>query len=151
MATSIVEPLSSLRQVCRLLFTFLITPLKLLYESAGDLSDHIEESEDQERAKLVAEAIASGRRVEVSSGSPWEPIAVGPSHIYLVTDSVLTSIHIGLLPSCPLGLHDSRLRNNGDLACPVHAPHRRRGLCSISDGPHLRHCQPGAQEAWGLS
>lgn len=41
--------------------------------ATGDLSDHLEESEQD---KNVAAAIAKGQRVEYSSGSKWEPIAV---------------------------------------------------------------------------
>ncbi|KAI1123717.1 NADP-dependent oxidoreductase domain-containing protein [Nemania abortiva] len=39
--------------------------------AAGDLSHHIKDSKDDELSK----AIATGRRIEYSTGSPWEPIA----------------------------------------------------------------------------
>ncbi|ORY33135.1 aldo/keto reductase [Naematelia encephala] len=42
--------------------------------AAGDLSDHIS-PEDKEKRESLDEAISQGRRVEYSSGSPWEPIA----------------------------------------------------------------------------
>jgi aryl-alcohol dehydrogenase-like predicted oxidoreductase len=41
----------------------------------GDLSHHLEE-EETERSRQVREAIEQGQRVEYSSGSKWEPIAV---------------------------------------------------------------------------
>lgn len=41
--------------------------------AAGDTSDHLEAVD---KAKPVKDAIAAGKRVEYSSGSPWEPIAV---------------------------------------------------------------------------
>lgn len=41
--------------------------------AAGDLSDHLEETDQQ---KLVREAVAAGKRIEYSTGSLWEPIAV---------------------------------------------------------------------------
>jgi aryl-alcohol dehydrogenase-like predicted oxidoreductase len=41
--------------------------------AAGDMSDHLEESEQDQN---VSAAIAKGQRVEYCSGSKWEPIAV---------------------------------------------------------------------------
>ena len=47
--------------------------------AAGDTSDHLEEID---KGSPVREAINKGKRVEYSSGSPWEPIAVStPSNI----------------------------------------------------------------------
>ena len=43
--------------------------------ASGDLSDHLTESDQQAK---VREAIAAGKRVEYTSGSKWEPIAVSP-------------------------------------------------------------------------
>jgi hypothetical protein len=51
----------------------------------GDLSHHLEE-EETERSRQVREAIKQGQRVEYSSGSKWEPIAVStnlPLHPYV--------------------------------------------------------------------
>ncbi len=44
-----------------------------LLTAAGDTSDHFEETD---RSKPVRDAVAQGKRVEYSSGSLWEPIAV---------------------------------------------------------------------------
>lgn len=41
--------------------------------AAGDTSDHLDAVD---KARPVKDAIALGKRVEYSSGSPWEPIAV---------------------------------------------------------------------------
>ncbi len=41
--------------------------------AAGDTSDHLK---GEDRSKPVTDAIAMGKRVEYSSGSKWEPIAV---------------------------------------------------------------------------
>jgi diketogulonate reductase-like aldo/keto reductase len=51
----------------------------------GDLSHHLEE-EETERSRQLREAIKQGQRVEYSSGSKWEPIAVStglPLHTYV--------------------------------------------------------------------
>lgn len=42
--------------------------------AAGDLSDHLEETDER---KQMREAIEAGKRIEYTSGSIWEPIAVG--------------------------------------------------------------------------
>lgn len=43
----------------------------------GDLSDHLDKGgEEARRSRAVEEAIARGERVEASSGSPWEALAV---------------------------------------------------------------------------
>ncbi|KAI1424133.1 Aldo/keto reductase [Xylaria sp. FL1777] len=39
--------------------------------AAGDLSHHLDDAQDNE----LREAIATGKRIEYSTGSPWEPIA----------------------------------------------------------------------------
>jgi hypothetical protein len=45
----------------------------------GDLSQHLEEGSDQR--SRVREAVKQGQRVEYSSGSKWEPIAVSPESL----------------------------------------------------------------------
>lgn len=49
--------------------------------AAGNLSDHLEETD---RSRQVSEAIANGQRVEYSSGSKWEPIAVRTHQTYTI-------------------------------------------------------------------
>jgi hypothetical protein len=52
----------------------------------GDLSDHLGSGEEMERKKRDVERVcAEGGRVEVGSGSPWEPIAVSLSSSYPIT------------------------------------------------------------------
>ena len=57
--------------------------------AAGDLSDHL--SEDSERLKRVQEAVKAGRRVEFSSGSPYEPIAVSRFPLHPICRTELPS------------------------------------------------------------
>lgn len=47
--------------------------------AAGDTSDHFEETD---RSKHVRKAVADNQRVEYSSGSLWEPIAVSAFLIF---------------------------------------------------------------------
>lgn len=42
----------------------------------GDLGDHL--SEDHDRLLRLEEAVKQGKRIEYSSGSKWEPLAVSP-------------------------------------------------------------------------
>jgi aryl-alcohol dehydrogenase-like predicted oxidoreductase len=51
--------------------------------AAGDTSDHFAETD---KTRHVREAIASGKRVEYSSLSPWEPIAVSSSMPSILDD-----------------------------------------------------------------
>jgi hypothetical protein len=65
--------------------------------ATGDLSDHLSKSETDIK---VAKAVASNKRVQYSSGSKWEPIAVSSDDSCLL-DHVWFSDLIGVLSSCP--------------------------------------------------
>jgi aryl-alcohol dehydrogenase-like predicted oxidoreductase len=54
----------------------------------GDLSHHLEE--ETERSRQVREAVKQGQRVEYSSGSKWEPIAVSTNLLFTYIEQLPT-------------------------------------------------------------
>lgn len=86
--------------------------------AAGNLSDHIVETD---RSRQVKEAIEKGQRVEYTSGSKWEPIAVGPTSPLPL--QVLT--RQGILPRRPRWQLNPRLGNNSKLTHQHTTQHRR--------------------------
>lgn len=85
----------------------------------GDLSHHIEET--TERSRQVREAVEKGQRIEYSSGSKWEPIAVSHlSHIlpiFIISGNLSWLIRSpGILPRRSSRQYHPRLRDNLQLA-----------------------------------
>lgn len=98
--------------------------------AAGDLSDHL--ADDSERLERVSEVVGKGGRVEYSSGSVWEPVAV---RALSRSSSNLTSQ--GYCRDRPLRQHHHRLGDDRDL--PPELARHRRDLPRGPDHTHLRH------------
>jgi hypothetical protein len=100
--------------------------------AAGDLSDHLSDSED--RLKRVDEVIRKGGRVEFSSSSVWEPIAVC---LPLRSRLHLAEFTRGLLPRCSIRQHHHDIWNNRDL--PAKLQDHWRLIRLRPNHTHLRH------------
>lgn len=67
--------------------------------AAGDLSDHLKETDS---VRQVREAVEKGQRVEYSSGSKWEPIAVS-DHVGQATITLDTNLLQGYCRAVRVG------------------------------------------------
>lgn len=83
----------------------------------GDLSDHLEESKE---SLALSKAVAEGKKIEYSSGSTWEPIAV--SNFSFFYDQQL--IVIGLLSRCTYWQHHPGVRDHSQFSDTRHQSRR---------------------------
>lgn len=86
--------------------------------ASGDLSHHLSESS---RDAEIAKAVAEGKRIEYSSGSPWEPIAVSTSPFSgkkgKKTKTVINQLLVAeLLPRRPYLKHHPSLRHDSEFS-----------------------------------
>ena len=103
--------------------------------ATGDLSDHLAQTENDMK---VAMAVVSNTRIEYSSGSKWEPIAVSLDHpVHFHSKGLLTST--GLLSCCPSGKHHPSVGHNSQFTNSVNPRHRRLQCTKSNCGDSGQH------------